>query len=110
MTSPDREYLRHILESARRALSYVEGASLDDFLATHIMQDAVLHRLSVIGEAAKWVTEETRGEMPDIDWRRMVGMRNFVVHEYWATDLNITWETVQTKLPPLVTRLEAYLP
>jgi uncharacterized protein with HEPN domain len=109
LTSPDRKYLGHILESARRALSYVEGVTLDEFLATPLRQDAVLHRLSVMGEAAKWVSEDARNEMTDIDWRRMIGMRNFVVHEYWSTDLNLTWDTVQTKLPPLVARLEAHL-
>lgn len=76
---------------------------------TPLRQDAVLHRLSVMGEAAKWVSKEAQDEMTDIDWRRMIGMRNFVVHEYWSTDLNLTWDTVHTKLPPLVARLEAHL-
>lgn len=109
MTSPDHEYLRHILESAKRVLSYVSGMTIEVFLETPLAQDAVLHRLSVIGEAAKWVSQPTRDELPDVEWRRMIAMRNFVVHEYWSTDLNVTWDTVQKKLPPLVERLEAYL-
>lgn len=107
--SPDREYLRHILESAQRVLTYVEGVTLEEFLATPLLQDAVLHRLSVMGEAAKWVSDEARRTMPDVDWRRMIGMRNFVVHEYWATDLNLTWDTIQQNLPPLISAIEAHL-
>ncbi len=109
MTSPDQEYLRHILESARRALSYVQDVTLEEFLARPEKQDAVLYRLAVIGEAGKWISDETRHAMPDVEWRRMIGMRNYVVHEYWSTDLNITWDTVHEKLPPLIAAIEKYL-
>ena len=109
LTSPDREYLRHIVESAELVLEYVDGVTLDEFLASTLIQDAVLHRLSVIGEAAKWVSAEACEQMPDVDWRRMRGMRNFIVHEYWSTDLNVTWETVHTNLPPLITAIGSYL-
>ena len=56
MTLRDDEYLRHIAESARRALLYVEGMTLEEFLGSTMTQDAVLHRLSIIGEAARWVS------------------------------------------------------
>jgi uncharacterized protein with HEPN domain len=107
--SPDREYLRHILESARRILQYVDGMTEERFLETQQTQDAVLYRLSVIGEAAKWVPEDLRREPPSIEWRRMVGMRNFVIHEYWSTDLDLTWKTVHEKLPPLIAAIETHL-
>jgi len=107
---PDDEYLRHILESARRALQYVADVTLEEFLASTQRQDAVLHRLSVISEAAKWVSPEVKALMPEIDWRRMIGMRNFVIHEYWSIDLNITWDTVHRNLPPLIAAIEARQP
>lgn len=110
MTLPDHEYLRHILESARYALSHVEGLTLEEFLASTITQDAVLHRLSMIGEAAKWVSSEAKAAMPEVEWRRMIGMRNFVVHEYWSVDLNITWDTVHKQLPPLIEAIERHRP
>ena len=109
LTSPDREYLRHILESARRVVSYVANMTLDEFLGSSLTQDAVLHRLSVMGEAAKWVSQETRDQLPGVDWRRMVAMRNFVIHEYWSVDLNVTWDTVHEKMAPLIAAIEAYL-
>lgn len=83
--------------------------TLDDFLANTLAQDAVLHRLSVIGEAAKWVSAGMRKELVDVEWRRMIGMRNFVIHEYWSVDLNMTWATVHQNLPSLISAIEAHI-
>ena len=73
-------------------------------------QDAVMHCLSVIGEAAKWVEPETRERLPQIEWRRIIGMRNFLMHEYWSTDINMVWETARDKLVPLIEAIESFTP
>ena len=50
-----------------------------------------------------------KAAMPAVEWRRMIGMRNFVIHEYWSVDLDITWDTVQKRLPPLIAAIEDYI-
>ena len=108
--SPDRAYLNDIVHSARLAISHVSGLTFEDFLADTRAQDAVLWRLTVIGEAARSVSEDAAAAMSDVPWRRIRGMRNFLVHEYWDVDQQIVWSTLHDDLPQLITRIEAYLP
>jgi uncharacterized protein with HEPN domain len=83
--SPDRAFLEDIVSSAHLALQYVDGMSPAEFEADVKTQDAVIRRLEIIGEAAKWVEPEVRQAMAAVQWRRISGMRNFVIHEYWTS-------------------------
>ncbi len=107
--SPDRTFLEDILHSGRLALHYVEGMSLAGFEADLKTQDAVIRRLEVIGEAVKWVESDVKAAIPTVQWRRISGMRNFVIHEYWDVDLTIVWSTVHDDLPPLIEAIERHL-
>jgi uncharacterized protein with HEPN domain len=108
--SPDRAYLNDIVESARLAMSHLGGLSAEEFLSDIKTQDAVLWRLTVIGEAARSVSQEAAAAMADVQWRRIRGMRNFLVYEYWDVDQQIVWSTVREDLPRLIDIIEAYLP
>ena len=102
----DQVYLVDILEAARLAVSYVEGVQKDVFLRDVKLQDSVIRRIEIIGEAARRVSEKTKAAHPDIPWWEMVGMRNLMIHEYDDVDHWVVWETVQNDLPGLIARLE----
>lgn len=102
----DRVYLMDILTAAQLALSYVRDETLDGFLSNIQLQDSVIRRLEIIGEAARHVSDETRAASPDLPWRDMIGMRNLLIHEYDDVDLIIVWHTVKGELPLLVALLE----
>jgi uncharacterized protein with HEPN domain len=106
----DRQYLMDILDSARLAVSYVTERSREDFFRDMQLQDAVVRRLEIIGEAARRVSPATRDAYPDLPWASMTGMRNFLIHEYGDIDLGIVWDTVQTNLPDVVSMLEQAFP
>jgi len=108
--SRDEVYLLDILDAAKLALEYVCGKTREEFLADVQLQDAVIRRLAIIGEAAKRVSEATRESLPGLPWRQMVGMRNIVVHEYDDVDLSVVWDAVTRDLPPLVSELAQRLP
>ncbi len=95
--------------SARLAISYLEGISLQEFGKDIQLQDSVVRRLEIIGEAASHIAEEAAVELSEIPWRKMVDMRNFAIHQYWDVDVNIVWETVKHDLPVVVATLERYL-
>jgi uncharacterized protein with HEPN domain len=57
----------------------------------------------------KWIENDVKEAMPSVQWRRISGMRNFVIHEYWDVDLTIVWSTVHDDLPPLIAAIDAYL-
>ncbi len=106
----DPVYLSDILDSARRAHTYVEGVSRSEFLRDVKLQDSVVRRLEIVGEAAGRLSPEFRQEHPTVPWGRMTGMRNRMIHGYRDVDMELVWETVQRHIPPLILQLEALLP
>ncbi|MBM4038071.1 MAG: DUF86 domain-containing protein [Planctomycetes bacterium] len=105
----DATYLADILDSARLAISYLAGVEYPRFAADVQLQDSVIRRLEIIGEAARRCSDETQCLWPDLPWRDMIGMRNVMIHQYDSVDLSIVWRTVQHNLPELVRDLERIL-
>lgn len=111
MSDYDRDIvlLEQIIESVGLISQYVQTLDLEDFLDQPQIQDAVLRRLQIIGESAKGVSESLRTCYQDIPWKRMAGMRDVVVHQYWSVDLILTWNTVTETLPDLLPLLNGIL-
>lgn len=107
--SRDREYLQDILEAARLAAEYVADKSEAEFLADVQCQDAVVRRLEVIGEAARRISDETRGVLPDVPWAEMIGMRNIMIHRYDDIDFKVVWASVRDALPPVASEIDGFL-
>ncbi|MBW7864275.1 MAG: DUF86 domain-containing protein [Candidatus Hydrogenedens sp.] len=105
----DQNRVRHMLEAACQAISFVNGRSRADLEADTQLRFAVLRALEVLGEAAGRVSPETRAAHPEIPWQLAVGMRNRLVHAYFEVNLDIVWTTVTRTLPALVPGLEAVL-
>jgi uncharacterized protein with HEPN domain len=108
--SRDDTYLVDILESAKLAVDYVFDKDWDTFYNDIQVQDAVIRRIEIIGEAARRISQETRNKYPQILWREMTSMRNLVIHEYDIVDIKQVWDTVQSKLPPLIEELSKIVP
>lgn len=103
------EYLDQMLTAANDARRFVEGMSKEDFLADKRTQQAVVMSLVIIGEAAARIMDrhsEFVAGNPEIPWRGMRGMRNRVAHGYFDVNLDVVWDTIQTALPDLLSRLE----
>jgi uncharacterized protein with HEPN domain len=98
--------LRDILEAARLIGSYVKDTTAVDFNANKEKQDAVIRRIEIIGEAAAHLTELTRRAVPELDFRKMRGMRNIVAHDYANVDLHIVWEVATVYMPEICAALE----
>jgi uncharacterized protein with HEPN domain len=106
----DRIYLLDILEAARLAIAYVEDITVEAFLQDIQCQDAVIRRIEIIGEAARRVSPESRVALPALPWSSMIGMRNFLIHDYDDIDLQVVWQTVHRDLPHLITLIEPLVP
>ena len=94
-------YLTHILESIELVRAYVEGVDLRRFSDSQQLQDAVIRRIEIIGEAVKNVPAEMRDAAPGVPWRRIAGMRDKVVHDYMGVDIEMVWTVVHRDLPEL---------
>jgi uncharacterized protein with HEPN domain len=84
----------------------VTRETLEDDLVTTL---ALTKAVEIVGEAASQVTRGTRAEYKQLPWKAMIGMRNILVHEYFAVDLDVLWVTARQYLPPLIISLEAAL-
>jgi len=94
-------FLDDIAQSCEKILRYVGGISYQRFLHDDKTYDAVIRNLEVIGEAVKNIPEDIRSQYPDIEWRKMAGLRDIVAHEYFGVSDEIVWDVIQNKIPVL---------
>lgn len=106
MTKDPRIHLAHIVECIDAIAGYIAGLDKDSFLNDELIQDAVQRRLGIIGEAVKNLPPDLRSQYPDIPWRRIAGMRDKLIHDYFGVDLDLVWAVSTSLLPPLKGRLE----
>jgi uncharacterized protein with HEPN domain len=103
-----KERLRDILE-AIAAIDRYRDRDRSAFDQDEMLQVWFLRHLQIIGEAASRLPEEIRNLAPDIPWQKMIGMRNILVHGYFAIDLDVVWDAVQRDVPLLKPAVEALL-
>ncbi|WP_211220678.1 HepT-like ribonuclease domain-containing protein [Dyadobacter beijingensis] len=94
-----------ILESGAKILIYTEDLTFDQFVNDDKTVDAVIRNFEIIGEAANRLPEEFRDQHPEIDWHKIRGFRNRIVHDYFGIDYSIVWEIKTHFLPELLTQL-----
>jgi uncharacterized protein with HEPN domain len=97
----DQILLYDILECCDRIASYIDGVNKDAFEQNFQLQDALVRKLEIIGEATKGLTPEVTDSDQTIPWIQMAGMRDRVVHEYFRVDLDVVWQTVTVDIPKL---------
>lgn len=97
------------LEDMRDAIitieHYVQGYSFEQYLNDKKTQDAIARNFEILGEAASLVPEEVRSAFPDIPWKRVIGLRNIVIHHYFGIDHATIWFIIKEQLPTLRTQV-----
>ena len=96
-----RLYLDDILEAIDRIQEYVQGMDEDTFGSDKKTQDAVIRNLEVIGEASRNLSNEMKAQADEIEWPKIIGLRNILAHEYFGVSIPIVWDIIQNKLHPL---------
>lgn len=104
-----RIFLEDIMASIDRIRVLTSGRSHDEFAADLTTQEAVIRNLEIIGEAAKNVPKEVRSSYPDVDWTRIGGLRDILIHRYFAVDLEILWDIICNNVPELEVQIKQML-
>lgn len=99
-----------MLQAAQQALEHARGLTEAQFMSSTLHQDAVLRQVTIIGEAAKRVSEVFRSGHPQVPWRKIAGFRDVVVHDYFRVNLEEVWRIVREELPPLIDLLRPLVP
>lgn len=98
--------IEDILESGQKILNYTAGLTLEEFSADSKTIDAVIRNFEIIGEAANRLSEEFKYNHTEIDWHRIRGFRNRIVHDYFGIDYSIVWVIKETFLPLMIVQLQ----
>lgn len=107
--SEDIIRLRHMLEAARDALSFVSGKTRQDLNENKMLRLSLVRLIEIIGEAASKLSIDCQSEFPAIPWKNIINMRNRLIHAYFDINLDTVWGTITEDLPPLITELEKIL-
>ena len=94
-------FLTHILESINLVEEYLKGKSKLDFLNSKQLQDSVIRRIEIIGEAIKNIPNDIKKNYSQIPWKEITGMRDILIHQYFGVDLDLTWQVIEKDLPRL---------
>ncbi|HCZ35627.1 MAG TPA: DUF86 domain-containing protein [Cytophagales bacterium] len=105
----DRQRLIHILESISEIEQYTSKAKFTTFLENSMMRFACVKQMEIIGEAANYITEETKSKFTEIQWRQIIGLRHILVHEYFGIDNNLIWQIIADDIPKLKVSIQKVL-
>ena len=106
MQKDDLIRLRHMLDAMKESLSFAEGKTRVDLNTNRMLVLSLVKDIEIIGEAATQLTEICRNELQQIPWKKIIGMRNRLIHAYFEINLDVLWKIVTEDLPPLVKELE----
>jgi uncharacterized protein with HEPN domain len=94
----NKELLLDIYESIEKILKYTNNISFDEFSLDDKTIDAVVRNFQIIGEAANRIQKKFRENHQEVEWRRIIGLRNRIVHEYFGINIEVIWTIIKTKL------------
>jgi uncharacterized protein with HEPN domain len=104
-----KSYLWDIRDAAREIHEFISGVKLNQFEKNKILRYAIERQLHVIGEAAVHISPQFRKKHPEINWARLIELRNVLAHEYGETLTNRVWLAATDGLPELLKALDALL-
>lgn len=100
-----RVILDEMLQCITLIRSYTTGLTAETFEQQRAMQDAIVHRIEILGEAASQLPDAVKSQHADVPWRVIVDMRNRLIHGYFAVRLDLVWQVATTDIPALETQL-----
>jgi uncharacterized protein with HEPN domain len=102
----DKVFLEHISDEIEFLESNFYDLELDDLMKDPVLQRACIRSLEVMGEAVKNISDDFKKEYSEIEWRKIAGLRDKLIHHYFGVDWDIVWNVIQNKIPEIKESLE----
>ena len=96
-----KAYLRDILEAIDKIERYTKNMNFEDFSDNELIQDGVIRNLEIIGEAVKNLPDDIKKDYSEVEWRKIAGLRDILIHAYFGVDLEVIWDIVKNKVSEL---------
>ncbi len=109
MKVEDRIKIQHAVDAIDKAKAFTCEISQTEYLGDEKLQLALVRLLEIVGEAASGVSDDLKKSATSIPWKKMIAMRNRLIHGYFDVDYNIVWDTIKKDLPPLAKQLKMLL-
>lgn len=109
MSVSDLELLRHIQDEVAFILQHTAGKKKEEVMEDAVLCRAVVRSLEIMGEASRKIDNNFKEQHPEIEWRKMAGTRDRLIHDYFGVDYDIVWDIIETKLPVLQQNLSNLL-
>ena len=106
----DQLYLIHISECIERIEAYVSGIDKRAFMASSLVQDAVIRNLQIMAESTRRVSDRLKEAHPEIDWHKIAGFRNILVHDCLGVDTERVWNIIENEIPVLKKTVHEMMP
>jgi len=100
--------IRHILDSIEKIEALIQQGR-EIYYSDETVQDSIIRKLEIIGEAVKYLSPEFKNRYPEISWRQLAGLRDVLIHQYFGVDLEVVWRVAKNRLPKLRVVLEHFL-
>jgi len=102
----DNMFIQHILDEIDFVLRNTENTTFEMFLQNEILLRAISRSIEIIGEASKNISDDYKQQHPDIEWKKLAGMRDKIIHHYFGVNWDIVWDIVKHKLSELKLKLK----
>jgi uncharacterized protein with HEPN domain len=99
--NPDTELLKHILDETTFIINHTKNLTRENYLSNEVLCRASIRSLEIIGEATKKLTDEFKNQHTDIEWKKIAGTRDKLIHDYYGIDYDIVWDIIASKIQEL---------
>ncbi len=101
----DRVHLLRMRDAAQNAQEFAAGREMEELDTNIMFRMAIVKAVELVGESASHISDELRAQQPNLPWKKIIGMRNVLVHNYWLIEQAEFWDAVQNHIPPLIEQL-----
>ena len=105
----DRIYLEHIIDETAFIIKESRELKFEDLIKNEILERAIIRSLEIIGKAVKNISKELKDKHPDIEWKKIAGIRDKLIHDYFSVDWNIVWDVINIQIHDLNVKINKIL-